>query len=221
MEERYDPLKLPRNDTRTTILTKLLEKDMTAIQITGELDINESAVRKHLKRLEKRGLIQHEFRKVKKGRPKKFFVLTEMGKKAFPRRESLFLNIFIRKVADKFGEEGLQDVLDLVLEELLEYFPKRGDEPLEDVLKKMVERFNEFGFYASLSKDEGGYTIEYKNCVFEEVAKELDSEMCKIHRSILSRSLGGANIDNETSQISGDKVCRQRIVDDDRTEKDR
>jgi len=215
MKDIHDNIKLPRNDTRTTILTELLGKDMTAIQLMDELEINESAVRKHLKRLEERGLIQHEFRKVKKGRPKKFFKLTDKGAKVFPRREDMFLNIFIRKVVDRFGEKGLHEVLDLVLEELLEYFPKRGDESLENALNEMVERFNELGFYASLSEDEDGYIIEYKNCVFEEVADELGGEMCRIHRGILSKALGDVEVDNETSQISGDKVCRQRIIRDD------
>lgn len=211
MEDRRETLKLPRNDTRTTILTQLLGEDMTAIQLMDELGINESAVRKHLKRLEERDLVDHYFRKVKKGRPKKFFKLTERGKKVFPRRGDLFLNIFIRKVVESYGEEGLQDVLDMVLEELIKYFPKKEGEPLEGSLKKMVEKFNELGFYATLNKDEEGYTIEYKNCVFEEVADELGGKMCRIHRGILSERLGDVKVVNETSQVSGDKVCRQKI----------
>lgn len=56
-------LKIPTENTRTTILKHLLDKDLSAIDLSGKLGINESGIRRHLNILEERGYIRHYFKK--------------------------------------------------------------------------------------------------------------------------------------------------------------
>ncbi|MBS3816163.1 MAG: ArsR family transcriptional regulator [Candidatus Thermoplasmatota archaeon] len=205
-------LKYPSENTRTEILDELLGQDLTAIDIADILSINESAVRRHLNRLEKNGLIDSYFEKASKGRPKKYFEITEEGEKLFPKETELILNILIKSIKDRMDEEELKEIADLVAEELKEYFPEVEEkEDIEKRIEKFVKSSKELGFYSSYSKEEDHYTMKHKNCVFGDLPAEQASWICSIHRKVVSDILGPVDIEQEKSMVEGDKICLQKV----------
>lgn len=95
---------LQSGTTRSKILNLLLSQDLTALDISDRLGINESAIRRHLKNLENQELVDPYFKKVKKGRPKKYFSLTDSGEDLFPRETELLLTILIKHIQKKYGK---------------------------------------------------------------------------------------------------------------------
>ncbi len=205
-------LKYPSENTRTEILDELLDRDLTALDIADILGINESAVRRHLNRLEKNGLIDSYFEKASKGRPKKYFEITEEGEKLFPKETELLLNILIKSLRDRMDEKGLKELSDVVAEELKKYFPEVDEEDgLEKRIEKIVKGSDELGFYSSYGKEGDHYTIKHKNCVFGDLPAEQASWICSIHRKVVSDILGSVDIEQEKSMQEGDKICVQKV----------
>lgn len=206
-------VKIPEENTRTRILKLLLGRDTTVIQLKDILDINESAIRKHLEILERMGLVEHEFKKVKRGRPKKIFSITEEGRDIFPKRTDVLLFAFIKAVRENYGEDALDKILDNVFDELKEQFAEvKEEKDFEGAMKELTDLLEDFGFYVDVKKKDDHYAITYRNCVFKDAAKELGNRFCKMHRKLIENALGeDVTITQKKSFIKGDRVCSQRI----------
>ncbi|MFB6216191.1 MAG: methanogen output domain 1-containing protein, partial [Candidatus Aenigmatarchaeota archaeon] len=99
-----------------------------------------------------------------------------------------------------------------VATELSEYFSEEiEDEDIEKGLKNLVESFEEFGFYPSLSEENGEYVLDYKNCVFGEMEGEPGNQLCEMHRKIVEESLEDVDVEIEKTSLSDNRVCVHRI----------
>lgn len=203
---------LPVSDTRGEVLEHLLKKDLTAIELEGVLNINESAVRRHLDILEQAGYIEHYFKKAKRGRPKKYYKITKDGKTLFPKKTELLLILLVEKLKEHYGKEELESLLDDIGDEILKYFPSwKEKKNLEDRMKELIDAFEDFGFLPSLSEEEGSYLIEYRNCVFDEANDELKEKLCEIHENIVKNSLGNVKVEKKEPKSENIHVCKQVI----------
>src|SRR5919198_1933223 len=90
--------------TRTRILRHLAQGPQTAVQLAASLNIQVSATRKHLERLQAMGAVDHRFERAGPGRPKKLFVLTDEGRELFPRRYDAVLNALVSALVRDGGE---------------------------------------------------------------------------------------------------------------------
>lgn len=209
-------INMPSNNTRTEILNYLLGNQMTAIQLKEELGINESAVRRHLQKLEYRDLIEHHFEKASKGRPKKYYNLTKKGMELFPKETGLLLNILIRRMEEQFSRDEIEELMKKVGEDLKRYLkPETKDEDTEDKLRKLIKNFNDLGFFCSYEKDDDEYTIEYRNCIFSDVSEDFAKWICGIHKEIMKETLGDdIDFEQKSSILGGDEICQQVINGD-------
>ncbi len=205
-------IKLPLENTRTEILNRLLSEDLTALDLADLLDINESAVRRHLNKLENREFIESYFEKADQGRPKKYFSITEKGEELFPKETELVLNTLIKNMKENLGEEKLDEFSDLIVEDLKEYFPELDEEEdIENKVRKITASSDELGFYSSYKKEGDHYSIRYENCVFGDLPEEQASWLCEIHMKIIKDLLGEIDVEQEKSMLQGDKICLQKI----------
>ncbi|MFW6375916.1 MAG: helix-turn-helix transcriptional regulator [Thermoplasmatota archaeon] len=213
MKRERTSIKMPSNNTRTDILKYLLGNQMTALELKEVLCINESAVRRHLQKLENRGLIEHHFEKASKGRPKKYYKLTDEGMELFPRETDLLLNILIKRLEQHLPEEEMEEIMRRVGDDIKDYLEPQGEyEDMEEKLNKLIENFNRLGFFCSFKKQNGKYQIEYRNCIFSDVSKNFAKYICGIHEETM-RDVLGDDIDFEqtSSILAGDEVCQQVI----------
>ncbi|MEF8873945.1 MAG: ArsR family transcriptional regulator [Candidatus Thermoplasmatota archaeon] len=197
--------------TKKTIMEELLGRDLTALDLAEIVGINESAVRRHLSKLESDGFVRTYFEKASKGRPKKYFALTDEGKKVFPKQNELLLNLVIKHLRKTVDEEVLEEISDKIVDDLKEFFLEVDDVSLEKKVEKVVKNSDELGFYCSYTKDDGSYTLTYENCAFGELPKKQSSWLCSIHRKVLDDILGEADIQQKKSMKEGDKICLQKI----------
>lgn len=206
-------IKMPSKNTRTEILNYLIGNNLTALQLKDKLGINESGVRRHLQKLENKNLIEHHFVKASKGRPKKYYQLTENGLDLFPKETSLLLNILIKRLEEQLSEEEMENLMKKVGDDLGGYIkPESENEDTEAKLERLVDNFNDLGFLSSYKEDDDGYIIEYRNCIFSDVSKTFARYICGIHKDIMKDVLGeDIDFEQKSSILSGDEICQQKI----------
>lgn len=211
-ENNIAPVKMPTRNTRTKILTSLLGRDLSALDLRTVLGINESAIRRHLDILENRGLIEHRFEKASKGRPKKLYRITDRGRSLFPRESGILLSILTEKLVEEFGRSEVERLMDLVAEGFADrLIGEERSGSTEEILNRLVEAFNDLGFYCDLTGDGDAYVMEYRNCVFADVPSEFSKWVCLLHQKVLGKVLGDIEIDQVSSIMAGDDHCLQRL----------
>jgi len=203
---------MPEKGPRITILKHLLGEDLGAVELCALLGIAENAARRHLDILENKGLVEHHFERAARGRPKKLYRLTQAGRDLFPRQTGLLLSIMLRKCEERFGSREVEDLLNAVVEELVDHFVAEdvGDD-LETRLEALVRAFDEFGFFSTLSREDGSYNIEYRNCAFSDVSRDTATLLCKVHRRVVRRALRNVDIRQDLCVIKGDCLCRHVV----------
>jgi predicted ArsR family transcriptional regulator len=205
--------KIPVKGTRALIFSHLLSQEASAVELKKKLGINESAVRRHLEILENEGMVSHYFERTKVGRPKKLYYVTSYGKEFLPRKTDLLLSMLSRKIVEMYGELALPKLMNSVADELVNNFLKpKANENADERLKKVVSFFDGLGFVASLSKDEKGYLIVYRNCAFRDAVPALGGKLCEMHSAIVLKTMGGGRIKWEKCIAMGDEICGQRVV---------
>ncbi len=208
---RSDSL-LPVDGTRVDIIEYLLYSDMNAVELAVRLDINESAVRRHMKTLEASGLVEHYFRKSKKGRPKKLYRLTSDGRSLFPEKSNVLFTILAENILGKLDEDDIEEAMDTVAAEIRERIVKDTEVGgHEKLLEHIVSALNEFGFYSDLIKEEGSYLITNNNCVFRDVSPLFAKWACRVHGKVLEGLLGDASLEQVEFMRMGDSRCSYRI----------
>ncbi|MFO8110219.1 MAG: ArsR family transcriptional regulator [Thermoplasmata archaeon] len=201
---------IPSEDTRTAILRYLLSKDMTAVELSGELDINESAVRRHLDILENKGLIDHDFQKVSRGRPKKYYCITQAGERLFPSKSDFLLESVLDAIVDEYGEEALEKIEERLVDNISGMLPEVEDKFHKRVVA-LTETFDDLGFYASHEKKNGEYYLRYENCAFSGLPERYSAWLCDVHREVIKRILGDIEFTQISSVAKGDRICLQKV----------
>ncbi len=199
-------------DTKDKILENLLSDDLSALELAEILEINESAVRRHLKTLESKNLVDSYFEKASKGRPKKYFTLTVEGKKLFPDQFELLLKLMIKNVNEGFDRKISSELADRMVKDLVGLFPEMDEEvSLDNKVEKVIEGSDELGFYCDYEFTEDLYRLRFRNCAFGNLPEEEARWLCRIHKRVLKELLGEENIQQEKSMHDGDNICIQKI----------
>ena len=86
------------------ILSRLRDGRQTAREVASDLGIQTSAARKHLERLVEMGTVRKEFVRGARGRPKKYYALTDAGVELFPRHYDVVLNEVLARLEADGGE---------------------------------------------------------------------------------------------------------------------
>lgn len=107
------------NETRREILQMLSERPYYVTEISQELDIGQKAIIEHLSLMRGAGMIKSKFEKVKKGRPRKYYLISK----------DVMLEVWIG--TDTFNAKTSSISID---QEILDSMPK---------LKKIAERLDE------------------------------------------------------------------------------
>ncbi len=206
-------LSFSRQSAKGSILTRLLGEDLSAVQLSEKMDLGQSAIRNHLSFLEKEGYVDHYFKKVSKGRPKKMYTITPAGRNLFPRKYELFLTYLLREIEDRFDKETLQNILKDVAADLAkrlgEDLPEKNQ---EDRLRELVDSFEDWGLCPTLSVENEEYHITYRNCAFFEIVGEFAEYLCNMHREIITDVMTDCDVEQEECCGKGDNVCVHRVI---------
>lgn len=204
--------------TKSRILEELTDGPRTARELAQKLGIQESAVRMHLERLARRGIVSPKFHKEGVGRPRKRYGLTDEGHALFPRKYELMLESVIDSVLEHEGEGYLSALFakaaDRFAERLTDEFPELR-EPVSDPEKRLrlVARvLDRLGQRATVVRDRHGPRLVRRNCIFRGSALAHSSLICEVFdRRLLERLLGSSGVDLLSSMPKGAPACSHLI----------
>ncbi|ARK31930.1 Helix-turn-helix domain protein [Halalkalibacter krulwichiae] len=201
-------VKKETTSTRQVILTLLKRnQELTVSAIATELDVTEMAVRRHLRELEKDGLITSRLEKQAMGRPIHRYYLTEKGSESFPRNYNELSLGMLRDLVEISGNE--------IVDQL---FHQRKDRLFQKYENEMKGSFHERVKALARLQSEGGYMVEYRqtddgsyefieyNCPIAQVAKEYPIA-CTCEQQLFKKLLNTEHVERQSCIAKENTSC--------------
>lgn len=193
------------------VLTELKHEPQRVHDIAAVLGIDASAVRRHLDNLQSQGLVESYDVIEGPGRPKKFFRITNAGRETGPRNYPLLLALLMKKISEGEGRKKLLRYLESIASDLAGPESKHKDAKLR--LDLLLVKYNELGFEAEISKENGQTVLIQRNCPFLAAAKDDPTGFCQaFDEGIMRAALPGQNVVLQSSLAHGDVICRHLIT---------
>ena len=176
--------------TRGRILELLQPRDHTVNELAAELKLTDNAVRAHLLRLVRDGLIRQSGIQPGFRKPHATYALTAHAEQIFPKAYGplldLVLTVFARKLSPQELRAGMREVGKKVASEhLLELEGKSREQRINAALGILKE----LGGAATFHKIDGKHLIRGNGCPLA-AATAHHPEACLIAESLLSRIIG-------------------------------
>ncbi len=156
------------NETRREILLQLSKRPCYVSQLSQKLQTGQKAIIEHLELLREAGLLETRFEKIEKGRPRKYYEISDDFILEIRISPGFFT---IEKLLPRINEEVLETLPNLkrITEQLDEITPLEGDDKIEE-LKKIYEDLQE----EESNITEAKKVIEYlKNQIKTEIRNEM------------------------------------------------
>ncbi len=160
-------------ESKRHILESLMGVPGTVHDLADALNIRENAIREHMEMLEAMGLIESKFVKVKVGRPKKIYSITEKGMELFPKKYDLLLKILLDELTHENGAIWVRDFLRRAGERIA----KDGGDRKKD-LNDLLAFYNALGCMATAIEKDGNIVIKRNNCIYYNLAMQTDNILC-------------------------------------------
>ncbi len=160
-------------ESKRHILESLMGVPGTVHDLADALNIRENAIREHMEMLEAMGLIESKFVKVKVGRPKKIYSISEKGMELFPKKYDLLLKILLDELTHENGAIWVRDFLRRAGERIA----KDGGDRKND-LNDLLAFYNALGCMATAIEKDGNIVIKRNNCIYYNLAMQTDNILC-------------------------------------------
>lgn len=207
----------PGEGTRGRIIEELAIAPRTAKDLARRFDIQESAARGHLTRLEERGLVTPSFYREGVGRPRKRYRLTAAGQELFPKKYEILLDSIIDQVMAREGEGYVSamfvEAARRLAQKVAGEIPKKAPPAVR--AQALCDALNELGFRASVEETpDGKLKIVRNNCVFRHSALAHAYLLCDVFDKHLTRELLGSpglDVDLKDSITRGGLRCTHLV----------
>lgn len=186
---------------------------LTAQSLAEELSMTSMGARQHLHTLEEQGMVSHFEQAESRGRPKKYWTLTEKANTHFPdRHNDLAINL-LESVRNVFGEQGLDQLISEREKKSLAVYTQRLAS-IDGILPKVEELAlirSEEGYMASVEERNGEIFLLENHCPICHVASTC-LNFCRSELSLFQTLLGEQYTVERTEHIlEGARRCAYRI----------
>jgi len=187
-----------------------------ASTMAEELGVAPMAVRQHLYAMQDEGLVSFEEKAEGRGRPTKYWALTEAANAYFPDAHGDLAVSLLTEMREVFGEEGVERLLAARTEDQKKAYKKRlkGVETLEGKLSTLAEIRSEEGYMASsmpVPDEEGAYLLVENHCPVCSAAATCQG-LCKYELELFQSVVGrGVDVTREEHILSGARRCAYRV----------
>jgi len=205
----------PDAATRNKILDRLKrEGSLSALVLAEGLAITPMAVRLQLNGLEEQGLVSSSPVSAGRGRPTKFWSLTDDASRIFPDAHQALAVDLIEIIKRQFGPQGLKDIVDQHSSGQLENYKElmADTHSLEDRVRALADLRNNEGYMACATNDGDGWLLIENHCPVCAAAKAC-SGLCANELSVFAKVLGpNAHVERTEHILSGAHRCVYRIT---------
>lgn len=207
------------HSTKDDILQLLRKQGQaTAHELAEQLDISPQAIRRHLKDLEAKQLIEHQLIQEGMGRPQHLFRLTQQGRDRFPHRYDEFAVSLLDTLAETVGPEQVSLILQKQWQrKALDYRDRLGKGPLKQRVAALVELRKIEGYMAEWHpvEPEGNtqgdrFLIVEHNCAISNVAESFP-KVCDHELEMFAVVLPDCTVERTYWMINGEHRCGYMI----------
>lgn len=184
----------------------------TAAELSAEHGVTPNAVRQHLSRLERDGLVAEHAQRISRTKPTLVYSLTEEGERLFPQRYPLLLNILLDELQ---GQEGgsarLKEIFSNIGRRSAHRHAARfAGKDVPERVAELAQFLRERGVVVEYEKTPSGYAFREYNCPFRETVTT-HPEICSMVHSLMEEVLPGKP--HQVSSISrGDDRCEFELA---------
>jgi predicted ArsR family transcriptional regulator len=205
-------------DTNTTHqkIVNLLKNNgaMTAKLLSDELKITTMGIRQHMLQLEESDDISYEDKKATRGRPTRYWSLTEKSNSYFPDGHEVLTAQLIESVRLVFGEPGLDKLITHREQESFNLYSLHLNncKDLQAKLIVLAELRSEEGYMASVVKEDNYYWLLENHCSICAAAKSC-LNFCRSELNLFQNLLKDeATVIREEHIMHGARRCAYRVV---------
>ncbi len=201
-----------QGSTRQSILRLLRQQgQMTATELSQELNIGAVGVRQHLALLERDGLVEVVGLRRSVGRPSHLYTLTAEAEQCFPKNYDHLAVSVLQYVEGHGGKDAVSQALSVHRQTLFQAYAGRmqGKSRAAQVAE-LTDILNEQGHMAEYAQlDDGSFSITIHNCPFDCVARQY-TQLCEADMSLYQELLGTPLVRDSTI-AEGDLFCRYLV----------
>ena len=186
----------------------------TAHELAEQLEISPQAIRRHLKDLETKNLIEHQLAQEGMGRPQHLYQLTGLGRDRFPHRYDEFAVSLLDTLAETVGSEQVSSILQKQWErKALDYRDRLGKGSVQQRVAALVELRKIEGYMAEWHpvEEEGDakgdrFLITEHNCAISNVAASFPG-VCGHELEMFAFVLPDCKVERTYWMINGEHHC--------------
>lgn len=193
-------------DTRSEVMALLLkEGPITATDLSSKLGLSAAGIRRHLDILVEEELAEILHRRPEgRGRPAKYFRLTDAGRAQFGHAYDLLASDALNALREAGGSEAVKAFARARMERIVAGIETDSVSP-EDVAKAL----DEAGYAATVNNAGTGVQICQHHCPVAHVAAE-HPELCEAEQEVIS-SLLGQHVQPLATIADGHGICTTNI----------
>lgn len=202
-----------KDRTRDRILYELKAKGaMTAQQVADQFDLSLMGAHKSLQALADDGFVSSFDKAAGRGRPRRFFELTELGHKQFPDNHAHLTVELLNDVNALFGAEGLDRIIAARESRQRADYQNLQELALEERINTLAQKRAQEGYMARVDKQENGdFLLVEDHCPIC-AAADACRGFCRAELALFQMTLGDdASIEREEHVLDGGRRCTYRI----------
>jgi predicted ArsR family transcriptional regulator len=203
--QKRKPSESPR-DAALRILK--IRREMTIVELTRSLKLTETAVRRHLLKLQHDGLIKSHLRSQERGRPVYVFRLTEKASTDyFPTGYEELAARTLDTIFDAEGHKGVFNFLVASNQHLLSAMaPQILDKALPDRVRFIADHFSKNGYMTDIRELAGGrFFLYHQNCAIYNAAAKY-RQLCFVELKLIE-ALSCAKVTRRQYIFKNQAVC--------------
>ncbi|MCZ6862305.1 MAG: transcriptional regulator [Alphaproteobacteria bacterium] len=187
----------------------------TAGEIGDALGITAPGAQQNLAKLASSGLVSHGDRKQARGRPKRYWSLTEKGHGRFPDRHSDLTVELLKSTEEVFGPKGLEKLIRHREKEALAAYRAEvaGCATLRERVETLADIRSKEGYMAEWSETAPNRFVLVENHCPICAAAKMCQGLCRSELEIFRAVLGpNTEVERTDHVIAGARRCAYRIV---------
>lgn len=200
--------------TRRVVQALLDKGAATANEVAGELQLTSAAIRHHLEWLVEQNYVVASDQPAfgprvtkRRGRPSKFFTLTNAGRQAFDQKYDDLAQTAFRWAAEKYGESAIKEIAQKQMDfQKNRWTSSINGEDLRARVNQLTNVLTKEGYAASVTDSQSPIVqLSFHRCPIEDVASEFpaicEAEMCAIGEAV------GGHVTRIATIANGADIC--------------
>jgi len=183
---------------------------LTLKDFAEKLGLTTMGVRQHLHNLEADALIEFADKSMGRGRPTRFWNLTQKSNEHFEDRHEILTVQLIESVQSVFGEKGLDDLIEHREQQSMSIYKQALDKQktIKTKLEKLAKLRSDEGYMATVEKNENGvYLLIEHHCPICHAAKHCQN-FCRSELNLFQELFKSvATVDRSEHIIAGQTRC--------------